>query len=148
MQKFAKLGSETGGGEGTGEGAKQRGVFVDARGDTGQRIDSFLIGDNRNGGLRRGLRFRFMIRQLVNGDDLAIMREKHLAVDEGWDDRHGIGVTTPQKDVVVERGIDNFNVDTDSLTGKGDREVWKKTNGLGGMAIPRTEGDGGRGQLR
>ena len=89
-----------------------------------------------------------MIQQLVNGDNLAIMREKHLAVDCRWDGRHGIGVTTPQKDVVVERGIDNFNVNTDSLTGKGDRAVTKNTNGLGGMAIPRTEGDGGRGQFR
>ena len=64
-----------------------------------------------------------MIRQLVNGDDLAIMREKHLAVDCGWDDRHGIGVTTPQKDVVVKRGVDKFDVNTNSLAGKGDRTI-------------------------
>ena len=64
-----------------------------------------------------------MVRQLVNGDNLAIMREEHLAVDCRWDDRHGIGVTTPQKDVVVKRGVDNFNVDTNSLALKGDRTV-------------------------
>ena len=71
------------------------------------------------------MRVRFMIRQLVNGDNIAIMREKNLAMDCGWDDRHGIGVTTPQKDVVIKRGVDNFNVDTNSLASKGDRKVTK-----------------------
>ena len=85
---------------------------------------------------------------MVNGDNLAIMREKHLAVDCRWDDKHGIGVTMPQKNVVVKRGVDNFNVDTNILTHKGDRTVTEKANGLGGMAIPCTKGDGGRGQFR
>ena len=53
--------------------------------------------------------------------NLSIMREEHLAMDCGWNGRHGIGVTTPQKDVVVKRGVDNFNVDTNSLASKGDR---------------------------
>ena len=64
-----------------------------------------------------------MIFQLVNGDNLAIMREKHLAVDHGWDSRHGIGVAMPQKNVIIKRGIDNLNVNTNSLTCKGDRTV-------------------------
>ena len=89
-----------------------------------------------------------MICQLVNGDYLSIMREKHLAVDYGWDGRHGIGVTTPQKNVIVKRGVNKFNVDTNSLAHKGDRTVREEANGLGGMAIPCTKGDRGRGQLR
>ena len=67
------------------KGAKQGGVFVDAGGNTGQRINSLFVGDSRDGELRGGLRFWFMVGQLVNGDNLAIMREKHLAVDCGWD---------------------------------------------------------------
>ena len=89
-----------------------------------------------------------MVSQLVNGDNLAIMRKEHLEVDCGWDGRHGIGVTMPQKDVVVKRGVDNFNVDTNSLAGKGDRTVTENADGLGGMAIPRMKGDCGRGHLR
>ena len=64
-----------------------------------------------------------MICQLVDGDNLSIMREKHLAVECGWDGRPGIGVTMPQQNVIFKRGIDNFNVDTNSLAGKGDRTV-------------------------
>ena len=86
-----------------------------------------------------------MVSQLVNRDNFAIMREKHLAVDCGWDGRHGIGATTPQKNVVVKRGVDNFHIDTNSLTLKGDRTVTKEGDGLGGMAIPCTKGDCGRG---
>ena len=82
-----------------------------------------LIGGSRDGGLRGGLRFWFMICQLVDGDNLSIMRETHLAVDYEWDNRHGIGVTTPQKNVIVKRGVDNFNIDTNSLAHKGDRTV-------------------------
>ena len=89
-----------------------------------------------------------MICQLVNGDYLSIMREKNLAVDCGWDGRHGIGVNTPQNNVIVKRSIDNFNVNTNSLACKGDRTVTKKADGLGGMAIPRMKSDRGKGQLR
>ena len=59
-----------------------------------------------------------MICQLVNGDDISIVREKHLAVDCGWDDRHGIGVTTPQNNVIVKRGVDNFNINANNLARK------------------------------
>ena len=107
----------------TWESSKKGGVFVDVGGNIGQRINSLLVGDSRDGGLRGSLRFCFMIRQLVNGDNLTIMREKHLVVDCGWDGRHGIGVTTPKKNVVFKRSIDKFNVDTNSLACKGDRTV-------------------------
>ena len=89
-----------------------------------------------------------MICQLVNGDYLSIVRQKHLAVDYGWDSRHGIGVTTPKKNVVVKRGVNYFHFDTNSLASKGDRTVTEKANGLGGMAVPCSKGDWGRGQLR
>ena len=112
-------------GRGVEKGAKQGGAFIDAGGNTSQRINSLLVGDSRDGGLRGGLRFWFMVSQLVNGDNLAIMREKNLAVDCGRDSGHGIGVTTPQKNVVVKRGVYNFNVDRNYLAGKGDRKVTK-----------------------
>ena len=89
-----------------------------------------------------------MVGQLVNGDNLAIVSEEHVAVDCGWDNRHGIGVTTPQKNVVVKRGVNNFNVNTNNFSYKGDRTMTKEASGLGDMAIPRTKGDCGRGQLR
>ena len=132
----------------TREGSKQGGVFIDAGESTGQRIDDFLIGYGRDGRLRGGLRFWLMIFQLVDGDNISIMREKHLAVDCGWDGRHGIGVTTPQNNVIVKRGIDYFNVDTNSLARNGDGTVTEKADGLGGMAIPHMKGDCGRGQFR
>ena len=68
-------------GRGVEKGSEQGEVFVDAGGDTGQRINRFLVGDSRDGGIRGDLRLWFMVSQLVNGDNLAIMREKHLAVD-------------------------------------------------------------------
>ena len=71
-----------------------------------------------------------MICQLVNGDYLSIMREKHLAMDFRWDSRHGIGVTMPQNNVIVKRGIDNFNVNANSLARKSDRTIVEKANGL------------------
>ena len=64
-----------------------------------------------------------MICQLFNGDYLSIMRERHLAVDRVWDNRHGKGVATPQNNVIVERGVDDFNVNTNSLARKSDRIV-------------------------
>ena len=76
--------------------SKQGGIFVDAEGDTGQGINSLLIGYRRDGRLRGGLRFWFMIRQLVDGDYLSIVRKRHLAKNHGWDNRHGIGVASPQ----------------------------------------------------
>ena len=89
-----------------------------------------------------------MICQLVNGDYLSIMREKHLAVDRRWDSRHGIGVATPQNNVIIKRGIDDFNINENCLARKSDSEIMEEANGLGGMAIPCTKGDCGRGQLR
>ena len=64
-----------------------------------------------------------MISQLVNGDYLSIMRERHLAVNRGRDNRHGISVATPHKNVVIERGVDEFNVNANSLAHKSDRTV-------------------------
>ena len=89
-----------------------------------------------------------MICQLVNGDYLSIVREKHLAVDRGWDSRHGIGVATPQKNVIIKRGVDDFNVNANSLARKSDGTIMEKANGLGGVAIPRSKSDRGRGQIR
>ena len=64
-----------------------------------------------------------MIRQLVNGDYLSIVRDKHLVVDRGWDNIHGIGVATSQKNVIVKRGVDEFNVNANILACKGDRTI-------------------------
>ena len=80
----------------TRKSAKEGGVLVDAGGDTGQRIDGLLVGYRRDGCLRGGLRFWLMICQLVNGDYLSIMGERHLAKDHGWNSRHSIGVASPQ----------------------------------------------------
>jgi len=45
-------------------------------------------------------------------------------------------------------GIDDFDVNTNSLTGKGDRKITEKADGLGGVAVPRMKGDCGRGQVK
>ena len=82
-----------------------------------------LIGYRRDGRLRWGLRFGLMICQLVNGDYLSIVREKHVAVDRGWDSRHRISVATPQKNVIIKRGVDDFNVNANSLARKSDRTI-------------------------
>ena len=79
----------------TREGSKQGGVFIDTGGDTGQRIDSFLIGYRRDGRLRGDMRLWLMICQLVDGDYLSIVRKRHLAKNRGWDNRQGIGVAPP-----------------------------------------------------
>ena len=76
--------------------SKQGGIFVDAGGDIGQGIDSLLIGYRRDGRLRGGLRWQLMVRQLVNGDYLSIVRERHLAKNRRGDSIHGIGVASPQ----------------------------------------------------
>ena len=76
--------------------SKQGGIFVDVGGDTGQGIDGLLIGYRRDGRLRGGLRRRLMVSQLVNGEYLSIVRERHLAENRRWDSRHGIGVASPQ----------------------------------------------------
>ena len=89
-----------------------------------------------------------MICQLVNGDYLSIMREKHLAMDCRWDEKHGIGVAMPQKNVIIKRGVNDFNVNVNSLSRKSDGTVMEKANGLEGVAIPRSKSDRGRGQLR
>ena len=64
-----------------------------------------------------------MIRQLVNGDDLSIMGERHFVKDRGWDSRHSIGVASPQENVVIKRGIDDFYVNANSLARKSDRTI-------------------------
>ena len=64
-----------------------------------------------------------MIRQLVNGDYLSIMREKHLVVDQGWDRIYGIGVAMPKNNVIIKRGVDEFNVNANSLARKSDRTI-------------------------
>ena len=64
-----------------------------------------------------------MICQLVNGDYLSIMRENHLAVDRGWDSRHGISVAMPQNNVIIKRGVDELNVNANSLARKSDRTI-------------------------
>ena len=69
------------------------------------------------------MRFWLLICQLVNGDYLSILREKHLAVDRRWDNRHGIGVAMPQNNVIIKRGIDDFNVNANSLARKSDRTI-------------------------
>ena len=81
---------------GTRKSSKQGGIFVDAEGDTGQGINGLLIGYRRDGCLGGGLRRRLMVRQLVNGDYLSIVRERNLAKNRGWDNRHGIGVASLQ----------------------------------------------------
>ena len=85
----------------TREGSKQRGVFVDTGRDTGQGIDGLLIGYRRDGCLRGGLRLWLMINQLVDGDYLSIVTKRHLVKKRGWDSRHGIGVASPQENVVI-----------------------------------------------
>ena len=80
----------------TRKSSKKGGIFVDAGGDTGQGIDSFLIGYRRDGRLRGGLRRWLMVSQLVDGDYLSIVRKRHLAKNHRWDSRHGIGVASPQ----------------------------------------------------
>ena len=89
--------------------------------------------------------FWLMICQLVDGDYLSIVREKHLAVDHRWDSRHSISVAAPQNNFIIKRGVNDFNVNANSLTGEGDRTITKQANGLGGMTIPRSKGDHGRG---
>ena len=84
----------------TKQGSEQRGFFVDAGRDTGQRIDGLLISYKGDDRLRGGLRALLMICQMVNGDYISIMRERHLAVNCRWDSRHGIGVATIQNNVV------------------------------------------------
>ena len=82
-----------------------------------------LIGYKRDGHLGGGLRLWLMVCQLVNGDYPSIMRERHIVMNYGWDNRHGIGVAMPQKNVVIERGINDFNVNANSLARKGNRTV-------------------------
>ena len=89
-----------------------------------------------------------MIRQLVNCDYLSIMREKHLVMNRGWDRRHGISVAMPKNNVIIQRGIDDFNINANRLAYKSNRTITEEANGLGGMAIPCMKGDGGRGQLK
>ena len=107
----------------TRKGSKQRGLFVNARGNTGQRINRWFIGDSRDGGLRGGLRFWFIVSRLVNHANLAIMREKHLAVDCGWDSKQSISVAMPQNNVIIKRGIDDFNINSNLLARKSDRKI-------------------------
>ena len=94
------------------------------------------------------MRLWLVISQLVDGDYLSIVRKRHLVKNHGWDSRHGIGVASPQENVVIERGVNDFDVNTNSLARKSDRTITEEANRLGGVATPLSKGDHGRGQLR
>ena len=80
----------------TREWTKKRGIFIDFRWDIGQRFNYFFIGHWRDDGLRVGLRLRFVICQLVDGDNISILRKSHLTVNHIWDSRNCISLAMTQ----------------------------------------------------
>jgi hypothetical protein len=56
------------------------------------------------------------VRDLVDGHDLPIVGEYHGSKDERCHYLHSVHVATTEQDIIIERGIDNFDVDENSLS--------------------------------
>jgi hypothetical protein len=79
-----------------------------------------------------GRRVRLVMRNLVNCDDLPIVGEHHCLKDGRGNCFHSVHVATTEQDIVIEWGVNNFNVDKDSLTPSYTRTFWKSPSGYDG----------------
>jgi hypothetical protein len=52
---------------------------------------------------------------LVNGNDLPVVGEHHCSKDGRGNCLHSVHVATTEQDIIIEWGIDNFDVDENSL---------------------------------
>lgn len=50
------------------------------------------------------MRLRVIISQLIDSDDLLIVRKAHLLENNICDNGHGMGVTMTQEDVIIQGG--------------------------------------------
>ena len=58
-----------------------------------------------------------MVSELVNHHNLPFMGEHHEVEDSRCNCLHGIHVTSPKEEVVVQLSIDDFDVNQDCLLG-------------------------------
>jgi hypothetical protein len=80
---------------------------------------------------------------LVDGDDLSVVGEHHHSKHRRGHNLHSVHVAMSKQDVVIERGVDNFNVDKDGFSPKFDGDILKESFRRGWSSIIRSQSDGG-----
>jgi hypothetical protein len=70
-----------------------------------------------------GRRVRLIMKNLANCGDLPILGEHHGSKDGRGNCLHSVHVATTEQDIIIECGIDNFNVDKNSIPPKFCRDI-------------------------
>lgn len=64
---------------------KQHGIFIDSRRHISKGSDSLIVHHRWDSGMRRGLRLRVIVIQLIDNDDLSIVGKEHLEKDNRYE---------------------------------------------------------------
>ncbi len=73
--------------------------------------------------MRRGLILRVIVIQLIDNDNISIMRKAHLVKERRCNNIHGIGEITSQDNVIIQWGINDFDVNQDFLSSNSDKII-------------------------
>jgi hypothetical protein len=79
---------------------------------------------------------------LVDGDHLLVVGEHHRSKHRRGNSLHSVHVATSKQDVVIKRGINNFNVDEDSFSPKFNKDILKEPFERGWSSMIRSQIDG------
>jgi hypothetical protein len=85
---------------------------------------------------------RLVMCQLVNGDDLPIVGEHHRTKHRRGDRLHSVHVVASEQDIVIKRGIDNFNVNEDGFAPKFYGDILTKPYGRCWSTVISSKRDG------
>jgi hypothetical protein len=99
--------------------------------------------DKRKNVIDVGGMVRFIMCNLVNGDDFPIVGEHHRSKHRRGYFLHNIHVAMSKQDIVIEWGVDNFNVYLDGFSPKFDGDILEDPFRGGWSTIIGTQGDGG-----
>jgi hypothetical protein len=80
---------------------------------------------------------------LVDGDDFSIVGEHHCLKHRRRYCIHSIHVATSKQHIVIEKGIDNFDVYEDGFSPEFDGDILEDPFRGGWSTIIGSEGDGG-----
>ena len=80
--------------------------------------------------------------KLVNGEDLPIMGEHHYMEHRSGDRLHSIHVVASEQHIVINMGIDEFNVNEDVFSPKFYGDILTKPCGRCWSTIVSSKGDG------
>jgi hypothetical protein len=64
---------------------------------------------------------------MIDGNDLSIMGKHHGSENRRGDDFHSVHIATTKQDIVVERGIDNLNVNQNGFSPELNRNILEES---------------------